>query len=127
MKKYLIVSIIFLCIFAISITLSYAGTILLKNVTATGAGLPVIVADQDTHTVECYFTTTGSVTALTVALEGIIDSSHWETLASHVFSGAELTAKQTMFHVVGKKVNRVRANITTLAETGTTAITVYYK
>lgn len=100
---------------------------LLSGVTVTGEGSSAHVSGASTHTVHVHFTNSGgSVTALTVDLEGSIDDSHFFTLKSYALNGTELTAKQAMFHVVNKSVNFVRANITTLTETGTTAVYVYY-
>jgi len=115
-------------------------TILLNGVTVTGAGgvisvpvpfpqaigtMPNIVPSN--HTVQATFTNSGgSVTALTVALEGSIDDTNYVSLVSHVFTAGELIAKTALFVVSAVNVSRVRANITTLTETGTTAVYVYH-
>ena len=100
---------------------------LLDGVEATGASNSIKTRDVEKHTVQCFFTNSGGgVTALVVDLEGSIDNNKFYTLASHTFSSAELTAKQAMFHVVNKSIEWVRVNITTLTETGTTAVTVDY-
>jgi len=101
---------------------------LIDGVQETGAGnsfvLPYTVKD---HTIDCYFTNSGgSVTALTVNLEGSIDGSRWFILASYSFTSDDLSNKQTMFHATDKMVTYIRANITTLTETGTTAVYVRY-
>jgi len=113
--------------------------ILLNGVEATGAGsafnvpvpfhnapggVPNIVPSQ--HNVQVTFTTTGGVTALTVALEGSIDKVNFVSLVSHAFTAGELTAKTALFTVSAIGVHQVRANITTLTETGTTAVFVYH-
>ena len=97
-------------------------TRLLNGVEATGAGLAV-KSHGSKHTVSAWFTNTGgSATVVVVDLEGSIDNSHWHTLYSYTFTAAELTAKQAMFCVVNKPVEYVRANVTTLTETGTTLV-----
>lgn len=102
-------------------------TTLLHGVTVTGESTNVYVNGMDVHTVQVVFTNTGgSVTALTVDLEGSLDNTTWFTLKSYALSGTELTAKTAMYHVVNKGVNHIRANITTITETGTTAVTVKY-
>jgi len=114
--------------------------ILLNGVQATGAGsafdvplpfhsapggVPNIVPSQ--HNVQVTFTNSGgSVTALTVALEGSIDTTKFVSLVSHAFTAGELTAKTALFTVSAVGVQQVRANITTLTETGTTAVYVYH-
>ena len=104
------------------------GTVLLKEVEATGAGGGLLINGKSEHTVEVIFTNSGgSVTALTVDLEGSIDGgTNWYTLKSYPFSAAELVAKKTAFSVVDRRFEWVRANITTLTETGTTKVTVTY-
>ena len=101
---------------------------LLDEVETTGVGntfvLPYTVLN---HTIDCYFTNSGgSVTALTVDLEGSIDGQKWYTLASHEFTSDELNDKKAMFHSVDRMVSYIRANIITLTETGTTKIYVRY-
>jgi hypothetical protein len=102
---------------------------LLYEVVATGAGAgcthPHVAS---IHTVVIHFIDAdSSVSAVTVDLEGSISGENisdadakWFQLATHVLTGAELTAKQAMFHVANKAVKRVRANITVLTgEDGT--------
>lgn len=99
---------------------------LLKTVEATGTGTEHDMGQMySKFTVQIVFTNAGgSVTALTVDLEGSTDGVKWFTLASHILSADELTAKAAMFHVINKSVRYLRGNIITLTETGTTAVTV---
>ena len=97
---------------------------LLSGVEATGAGAPAGLTGS-TFTAAVEFTNSGgSVTALTVAIEGSLDGTKWFALATHTLTAGELSAGQAMFHITNKYVRFVRANITTLTETGTTAVTV---
>ena len=103
---------------------------LLDGVAATGASAKSFtIHDEDIpnmHTVAVYYTdANASISALVVTLEGSTDrpdvadgSAHWFTLGTLTFSGAQLTAKQGMMHVVNKPVPRVRLNITTLTGEG---------
>ena len=103
-------------------------TILLDGVTVTGNGSSVFVNGIAKHSVHVHFTNSGgSVTALTVDLEGSHDDAYYFQLETYAFDATDLTNEQTMFHVVNKAVNYVRANITTITETGTTAVYVYYQ
>ena len=97
-------------------------TRLLNGVEATGAGGAVKVSGSK-HTVSTWFTNSGGgVTVLVVGLEGSVDNSKWYTLYSYTFDAADLVAKQAAFCVVNKPVEFVRVNLTTLTETGTTAV-----
>lgn len=100
---------------------------LLDGVEATGAGSVALIELSDKHTIQAVFSNSGgSVTALALNIEGSLDGIDFFVLASYTFSSDDLTAEGAMFHVVNKPVRYVRANITTLTETGTTAVTVYY-
>ena len=112
--------------------------LLLDGVSATGTSSVIRHTNApDKHTVACYYTdANASISALTIALEGSIDKhsvedadAHWFALASHDFTGAEITAKQTMFHVVNVPVTRVRLSITTLtgATVGTDLVYALYE
>jgi len=94
---------------------------LLSGATETGAGsLWKLSNSTDIHTVQVVFT--GTITALTVALEGSIDEDNIAVLQTHALSDAEISAKAAMFHVVNKLVEYVRINITTF--TGSGSVTV---
>ena len=96
---------------------------LLDAATATGAGsTQKTYSIPSAHTVAATMGGTVVATAVTVALEGSLDDSTWFTLASHVFTAAEITAEAAMFHIADKPVKFVRANLETL--TGGTAPTV---
>ncbi len=94
--------------------------------TGAGAGERFIKIPKD-HTVVA--TMGGSVvaTAVTVALEGSIDNATWVVLASHEFTAAEISAEQAMFHIIGKPVRWVRANLTVLTGGTLPTITVKYE
>lgn len=77
------------------------------------------------HTVQ--MTTTGAPTAVTVDLEGSLDGTTFEQLATHDFTGAEITAQSAMFHVVDKPVRYIRTNITTLTGGTSPTVTVLYE
>jgi len=125
MKK-LISIIVFLMLF---VSVIYAGSsTLLNGVETTGVSDFIVVKKVPIQTVVCHFTNTGgSVTALTVDLEGSLDTTNWLTLKSYEFDTTELAAKKTGFHLVNKMMPYIRANITTLTETGTTAVYVKYE
>lgn len=62
----------------------------------------------------------GSISALTVDLEATLDGravldadAQWYSIASHPFTGPELTALAAMFHVVDAPTKRVRLKVTT--------------
>ena len=97
--------------------------LLLNAATATGAGsVHTVRTTPLRHTVAATMGGTVVATAVTVDLEGSLDNSTWFTLASHVFTAAEITAEAAMFHVVDRAVRYVRLNLITL--TGGTAPTV---
>ena len=106
---------------------------LLDGVDATGAGSSVsivrnMVRVARDHTVSIIWTdTSGSITAMVIDLEGSINGSDFHVLATHTLTSAERTAKKAMFHVKEMAVSYVRANITTLTETGTHVIDVDYE
>lgn len=105
---------------------------LLKNVGATGAGVGQFHNTNAPYTVQVKFTNTGgSVTALSVALEGSLDGVNYSSLhdlgTPFAFSASELTAKSAMYHISNRDVFYVRGNVTTLTATGTTAITMLFQ
>ena len=104
-------------------------SILLNGVTVTGASSALRAGNgKETHTLQTVFTNSGgSVTALVVALEMSLDNSNWSAVFTHTFTAAELSAKFAQFSVTGITTRYTRANITTLTETGTTAVYVYYE
>ena len=95
---------------------------ILSAVTGTGAGKLFAVDGSNIHTVQVVFT--GAISSLSVAIEGSIDGTNIVALATHEFTSEEIAAKKSMFHVVNKLVEYVRANITVL--TGSGAVTVYH-
>ena len=102
---------------------------LLNGVTATGAGAAhgLGTNPSNKHTLQTVFTNSGgAVTALTIDLEGSLDGTNYQQIATKTFAAGDLTAKSYMFHVTNKPVSHVRANITTLTETGATAVSAHY-
>jgi len=93
---------------------------------AVGA-TPALDITQDidgkmTHAFGIQCNVTGDPLTITVDLEGSFDGTSWTILGTKVFSAPELAALTAMFHVIGKPVLHVRANVSTL--TFTTAATV---
>ena len=89
---------------------------LLDAATATGAGteqhLKSIPSDFTIQTLH-----TGSPTTVVLDIEGSIDDKNYVQIAQHT-----LAAATDMFHISGKPMEWIKANITTL--TGGTAPTV---
>ncbi len=97
----------------------------LNAVTATGAGSAIAATRTIDHSLQVTFT--GTVTALTIDLEGSLDGVDWFSLTNgtgYAFTAAEITAKAALVNVSDSLVNNVRANITTY--TGTGAVTAIY-
>lgn len=88
------------------------------TLTATGT-TPSSRIEANNHTLQIVVLVSASV--CTVQLEGSLDNSHWANL-----SGAQSCVGSTMFHVDGKPMTFVRANLT--AYTGDAAgVAVLYK
>lgn len=109
---------------------------LLDGVAISGVSSAYLVRGAKEHTIQTDFSNSGgSITALTVDLEGTINNrgaiddgtATWFSLASDDFEAGDLTAKGKMFHIISKNVEFVRANISTLTDTGTSSITVRYQ
>ena len=99
---------------------------LLNAATGTGAGGTFKTNTiPDKHTVQVTMGGTVVATAVTVDLEGSLDGTFWQALASHALDAGEITAEGAIFHVVNAPIKYVRANLTTL--TGGTAPTVTVK
>jgi len=94
---------------------------ILSAATGTGAG-KLFQVSTSIHTIQVVFT--GTISALSVAIEGSIDGANIFALETHELSSEELAAKKVMFHIVNKLVEYVRVNITVL--TGAGAVTVYH-
>lgn len=103
-------------------------TSLLTGVTTTGAGPAVQICGVANIGVQVVFTNSGgSCTALVVAIEGSLDGVNYQALTTaHTFSGGELTAKAALFAINNFPVDYIRANVTTLTQTGTTTINAFY-
>ena len=99
---------------------------LLNAAAATGAG-----STQKTfsipamHSVQVTMGGTVVATAVTVALEGSLDGTFWQAMATHALVSAEISAEGAIFHVVNSPIKYVRANLTVL--TGGTAPTITVK
>lgn len=101
--------------------------ILLNGVEATGTGSGVLIPRITDHGMQVNFSNSGgSVTALAVDLEGSIDGTNFGQIGRLTFTAGERTAEFAIKDFNGYTVNYVRANIITLTETGTTAVTVLY-
>ena len=101
---------------------------LLSGVEATGAGTATVLHQAlRNHSLHATFTNSGgSVTALTVTLEGSLLGNNWITLGTIEFAAADLSNEGAMVAVANVPVKHVRANVTTLTETGTTAVSAQY-
>ncbi len=67
---------------------------------------------------------TGTVSALTVDLEGSLSGNFWAQLASHALTAAEIAALGAIFHVESRIVEMVRVRIS--AYTGTGTVSIWY-
>ena len=65
---------------------------------------------------------TGTVTALTIDLEGSLSGNFWTSLASHPLTSDEIAAKGAIFHVESRLVEQVRAKITSYTGSGTVSV-----
>jgi len=104
------------------------GIKLLNGVESAGENASILkVSGKKDHTVSVSFTTSGSVSAMTVSLEGSIDGGlTWHDLAAHSLTGTELTNGCALFHVTDKIVDLVRVNLDAITESGTTSVDVWY-
>jgi len=113
------------------------GARILNGVEATGPG-PVHRSGARDHAVMVWFTNSGgSVTVLKFKVQGRIrgvdapdawaDLVATDTLAEATFSAGELTAKAAIRFFKDLPADDIRVNITTLTETGTTAVYAEYK
>lgn len=102
---------------------AFATSILLFNgVEATGTSSAVYIC-KNPLTVDLYYTNSGgSVTALTLDVEGSSDNSNYHQLVTYTLNASELTNKKAAFHIVDKLFDYIRFNMTTLTETGTTSV-----
>ncbi len=102
--------------------------LLLNAATSTGAGTSFsLLTVPAKHTVQATMGGTAVATAVTVDLEGSLDNSTWFTLASHVFTAAEITAEAAMFHVIDKPIRFARLNLTTLSGGTAPSVTGKYE
>jgi hypothetical protein len=84
------------------------------TLSAVGTTTPVRVSATN-HTLQF---NVGSPATCSIQLEGSLDDSVWSNL-----SGAQSCMASTMFHVDGKPMNWVRANLTIYSGGGSVAIT----
>lgn len=103
---------------------------MLDAVTSTGAGTTIMSLPQipDTVTAVVDFTDVGgSISALTVDIEGSVDginfSSIINTTGGHAFTAAEITDTVATFKHVSPGVSIFRLNVTTKTDSGTGTIT----
>lgn len=84
----------------------------LSSTAANGGSVDLGEPIKD-HTVMGVFTTTAVITStLQVSLYGSIDGSNFFSLADHVVTSAEFTAKAFMFHIADKPVSYVKSGFT---------------
>lgn len=89
------------------------------SATLTAAGTTqAVYADANYHTVQVIIV--GSPSACTVRLEGSLDNTNWFDV-----SGSQTCTSNVMFHVDGKPLAYVRANL--LTWTGGTSATISYR
>ena len=102
---------------------------LFQNATSVGYSDFNVVrtAETSSHTVFCNFSTSGTVTALVIDLDGSIDNDLYENLAQHTFSAGEISSETAMYHVNDKYVSSVRSQISTLTDSGNTFVDCKYK
>jgi hypothetical protein len=103
---------------------------LINGATTTGAGSDFPTKTHANHASVIFFTHEGggSCTALVVDIEGSIDGTNWCVLDTHTFSAGDLTAQCAYVFTTGKVVNFMRADITTLTNSGgTTTVTVKHR
>lgn len=100
--------------------ISDRGTSIL-SAAATGAGIGVKSGGSGNYAIHTIFT--GTVTALTIALEGSLDGgTTWGVLGSDAFVAGDITAKNALFYVTNSPTKLVRANITAYTGTGTAVV-----
>jgi len=101
---------------------------LLTNVTSTGTGSTQFVGSHVHVAWAVDFSNAGgSCTALVVDLECSLDEVNWFVADTITFSASELTAEVAGSFASDKLLECVRANVTTLTDTGTTTISVQYE
>lgn len=114
MKKY-ITGILLVLLF---ISTAYAGTLMLKDATATGASGNIFVDGETSHTYACSFLNSTSITAFTVVLQGSIDNkTTWSDLSTLEYDATDLSNKFGMRHAASKPVDHTRINITVVTGT----------
>lgn len=101
------------------------------GVTAIGAGNSFEFERTLDHALDVSFSNvSGSLTALTIDLEGSIAGERWFSLTDgtgHVFVAGEITAGFAQIGVIDKTANYVRYNIKTLTnDTGTSTVLANY-
>lgn len=86
----------------------------------------VKVTNAYLHTVQLTFTeSAGTVTAMTIDIEGSLDDTNFFAIASHDLTAAELADTQgstvtgsAMFHIVNRQVRYVRAKVASVTGEG---------
>lgn len=98
---------------AFMVSIGYAGTQMIVGATATGPSSPLKSDKIKTHTYNCSFLNSTSITAFTVVLEGTIDNKvTWDPLSTNAFDATMITNKHGMRHSESKAVDYTRLNIT---------------
>lgn len=131
MKKYLSIALVLFFVCA-GVSAATPTLTLLDGASATGVGssyaVPKAVGTLSNHGVSVFWEVDGgSVTEMTVRLEGSHDGTHFFSLGDHSMSAEELTNKSAGWFFPHAPVDYVRGSITVLTNTGTASITVFYK
>ncbi len=71
-----------------------------------------------------YTSVTGAPTAVSVEIQGSIDSTNFFTLACHDFSVSDITAGKSMFHVVSKPCMQMKVKVSKLIGGTTPTVTM---
>ena len=85
---------------------------LLDAATATGAGISIqLPSPSSVHGLEIYLGSAGTLSALTVDLQGSIGGKFWQSLSETVATATNLTAGGIVIFVADKPVEHIRAKI----------------
>ena len=99
---------------------------LLVNASAIGSGIATFdTGAAKTHAIQAVWTS-GTLTALTLVIEGTVDGTTFDALKTYVASASEIAAKKLMFHLADQNVLKIRATITKLTDSGTADVSVHH-
>ena len=102
---------------------------LINNAISTGESEPISIVSgsnsgQDIHSFQV--NTTGSPTALTVAIFASLDGINYDCVLTHKLSADEIASGGAMFHLVNKPAPSIKASIDVLEGGATPAVSMYY-